>query len=58
MAIKHANKQVYFNLNNEEEVEILEYFKNKNFSKWVKRKAEEEIREKKRKVINNEITNN
>ena len=58
MAIRHANKQVYFNLNNEEEVEILEYFKNKNFSKRVKRKAEEEIREKKREVKNNEITNN
>ena len=58
MAIRHANKQVYFNLNNEEEVEILEYFKNKNFSKWVKRKAEEEIREKKREVKNNETTNN
>lgn len=48
MAIKHANKQVYFNLNNEEDVEIIEYFKDKNFSKWVKRKAEEDIREKKR----------
>lgn len=47
MSIRNANKQVYFNLNNEEDVEIIEYFKDKNFSKWVKRKAEEEIREKK-----------
>ncbi|WP_291570843.1 hypothetical protein [Clostridium sp. UBA4548] len=44
MSINKCNKLVYFNLSNEEDVEILNYFKNKNFSKWVKRKAEEEIR--------------
>lgn len=47
MAVNRVNKLVYFNTNNEEDVEIIEYFKDKNFSKWVKRKAEQEIREKK-----------
>ncbi len=47
MPVNKCNKLVYFNLNNEEEAEILEYFRDKNFSKWVKRKAEEELKLKK-----------
>ncbi|MDU4750287.1 MAG: hypothetical protein E6X86_04585 [Clostridium butyricum] len=51
MAVKRISKLVYFNMYNEEDVEIIKYFKDKNFSKWVKRRAEQEIREKKRLIM-------